>query len=86
MARTRPRSRASTRARHASTNVPCWGLGQWMRYRSIASSPVRNTLSSIVRSAASYSWWRPGSLLVTITSERGTDALRAAWPTAPSFS
>ena len=51
----------------------------------IESEPAQAFLSMQMR-ALSYWWKRPGSFEVTMMSSRGTDAMRIALPTVPSFS
>ena len=53
---TRPSSRASTIARHASAYRPTRGFGQWISTRSSRSRPLRNRLSSIAHRARSCRW------------------------------
>ena len=86
MDRTSPSFCSCTSARHASTYLPWLGLGQWMRWRSVRSSPRRSSDSRTEVIAASYAWWRPGILLATTSSSRGTPERRMASPTSASFS
>src|SRR5664280_1040988 len=51
MARTPPAAWIFSKARQASTNSPCDGTGQWMRYRSITSRPSACRLASKASSA-----------------------------------
>ena len=44
---------------------PALGLGQWMRCRSVRSSPRRSSEPRTDAIASSYAWWRPGILLAT---------------------
>ena len=61
------------------------GTGQWMRYRSTASSPSFSRLRSIASKADCVPWSEFQSLVVMNSSSRGMPDFSIARPTPPSL-